>query len=320
MASELLLDAQLTQLAHDTGRLIKVFDTETTGVGKTDKITQFSGVVLDPTTWEIIDTEDFFINIGEPLPPQIIELTGITDELLVEQGIPVEDAYKRIQAFFEDGIVCGYNVKFDIGKVNYLYSKFDDAFVPAEVIDVYQIVKKYCQKSETTNQKLVTMTNYFLQGENFQFHRAIDDSIATAKVLQKLYEQRILTGDTGKDKTGLLGMPMFQLGNEQDTAQTGKIPITVRPVIESNGTIKPTVTKISRWTKNTSLDRLYIEFSVEGSPSNKIFYDYSDGKFKETDTDMIPKLDMVSLEIQVFDMILESGAWTYSMFKGSAKN
>lgn len=305
----LILDSEFTILAHKQGRSIKIFDTETSGLGKTDQIIQFSGVTLKADTWEIIDTIDFFINIGRPLSPRIIEVTKITDEILETQGISEQEAYQKIKSWFGNDIISGYNVNFDIGKVNYLYSKFGDTFAPIDVIDVYKIVKKHCDKKETENQKLATMTNYFLQEENFQFHRAIDDSIATAKVLQKLYETRLDTSHTVSD------IPLSPAPAPKEEY------MTVRPKIKSAGILHPTVIQIARWTKSQTLDRLYVTFTIPqyGSAQNMIYYDYTDGIFKECDmeTGMISQIDMKSLETQVFDLMLEAGSWTYNMFQGT---
>lgn len=308
--AEMILDAKLACLAHDTGRPVKIFDVETTGLGGDAQIIQFSGVTVNASTWEIIDSEDFFINVGIPLSPRIKDLTGITDELLQEQGITEAEAYERIKTWFGDCIISGYNVKFDIGKVNFLYSKFNDVFAPVDVIDVYQIVRKYCANEKVPNQKLTTMTNYFLNGEGFQFHRAIDDSIATARVLQKLYEVKLSQEPTTDVFGNVIETPKKQYF------------FTSRPTIESNGTLKTKVTKISRWTKSQKMDRLYISFIIPeiSTAENMIFFDYTDGKFKEKDysTDLISKVDMNNLETQVFDIILESNVWNYTDFGGTA--
>ena len=62
------------------------FDTETTGLKFTDdQIIELAMLIVEDG--KIIEEYDKFINIGRDLPPKIIDITGITDEMLILEGV-----------------------------------------------------------------------------------------------------------------------------------------------------------------------------------------------------------------------------------------
>ena len=64
---------------------VLVFDTETSGLSwQRDEIIEFSAIRLTASGTEEVDE---FIRCTRSLPPRIVELTGITDDLLREEGI-----------------------------------------------------------------------------------------------------------------------------------------------------------------------------------------------------------------------------------------
>lgn len=320
------LDAKLLNAAHQNHKKIKVFDTETTGLSKDHEIIQFSGITIDAETWEELDREDFFINIGYPLPTKITEITGITDEILQAEGISREEAFNRISKFFGDEIVMGYNVAFDVNKVSHLYSQVQGMdWIPSGIIDLYKIVKSKCPKNMTENQKLMTMTTYFGLDDGITFHRAIDDVIATARLAHFLYDTYINETAAVADNVQNVDVTnQTPIQSLVDAMNQPSQPIrhTIRPRIPVTGTYPVNVTNISRWTKSENMDRLYIDFDTTdsfGMPlKGKIYYDYVDNTFKETDSQMISLINMKSLEIQVFDKILLSGVYTYSDYKNAS--
>lgn len=47
-------------------------------------------------TGDIIESDDLFVSIPEPVSPRIVELTGITDEILNEKGQPLFVQYTKL--------------------------------------------------------------------------------------------------------------------------------------------------------------------------------------------------------------------------------
>ena len=67
---------------------------------------------------EILEEYDKFINIGEPVPPQITKITSITDEMLENEGvnekIVAQDLKERLT---EDTLMVAHNTHFDLSFV-----------------------------------------------------------------------------------------------------------------------------------------------------------------------------------------------------------
>ena len=69
------------------GKTILFFDTETTGFSKSAKIIQFSGCIfrIEPNQkLKLMETFNYYMNPLEQLPEKIIELSGISDEMLLD--------------------------------------------------------------------------------------------------------------------------------------------------------------------------------------------------------------------------------------------
>lgn len=107
-----------------------VFDTETTGLfpkkdpvtnqyplhTKYPHITQLSFVVYNVAIGKIEFVYNRYIKVPEEvvIDPIITQLTGVTRELLNEQGIPIADALTEFyQAYLRCNIVAAHNIEFD---------------------------------------------------------------------------------------------------------------------------------------------------------------------------------------------------------------
>ena len=72
---------------------IVIFDTETTGIDfDTDRIIELGGVAIEERGE--VDSLNCLIRLpeGKTLPPFIVDLTGITDEELAQNGVSEETA------------------------------------------------------------------------------------------------------------------------------------------------------------------------------------------------------------------------------------
>ena len=101
---------------------IVIFDTETTGIefGK-DRIIELGAVSLE--NGEEIACMDDLIRLpeGQMLPPFIVELTGITDEQLLREGVEQNVAVGHFCQLLEGAkrpLLVAYNAQFDL---NFLY-------------------------------------------------------------------------------------------------------------------------------------------------------------------------------------------------------
>ncbi|NLN50138.1 MAG: 3'-5' exonuclease [Acholeplasmataceae bacterium] len=172
---------------------ILVFDFETTGLSYlTNNIIEIGAVLLKRTpegVYRVADELNCLIRQAEPLPAKIIEITGITDELLLNEGISEQEAFEKFQKLHKkDALLVAYNLSFDYAFLNQLYRKhFNDnsLFITNDVLDVMAIYKDrhpYPHRLESAVEKY----NVAIKST----HRALDDVKATIEVLVKMIEER----------------------------------------------------------------------------------------------------------------------------------
>lgn len=106
---------------------ILIFDTETTGLPigrnpsiydtqKWPHILQLSYIVYDSETNDIITVEDDYIRIDDDvvIEPGSQKIHNISKELLIERGIPIQDALYKFNSFTaQSDLLVGHNVSFD---------------------------------------------------------------------------------------------------------------------------------------------------------------------------------------------------------------
>ncbi len=159
-----------------------VFDIETTGLSnKTERITEIGAVRL--INGEVVEEFDTFVNPGQPIPPKIVELTGITDEMVADAPNESE-ALEKFYAFCGDcSVVVAHNAGFDTGFIRAAARRCgkDYTFTAIDTVplcrSLYPGLKNY---------KLDTVAEY-LRLPPFNHHRACDD----ARVLAGIFAQNI---------------------------------------------------------------------------------------------------------------------------------
>ena len=88
-----------------------IIDIETTGLSPAkEKITEIAIIIHDGNT--IVDEFSALINPEKKIPYRIIQLTGITNQM-VENAPKFYEIGKRIVELTEDKIIVGHNVRFD---------------------------------------------------------------------------------------------------------------------------------------------------------------------------------------------------------------
>lgn len=192
---------RIFNLLNTTNEII-AFDVETTGLKKTDKIIQISGIkfkVLKQENglfkFEKIDSINYYINPLFAIDEKITEITGITNEFLENQ--PTEDEIiDKVYAFMgSKPCIVGYNVKFDSKKLYDLYTSYDLTLENAiyddgkfkglsDEIDVMKMAKDLIDKNSIENYKLITVAEMCGFDKDVSFHSSIDDSAVTEKLFE----------------------------------------------------------------------------------------------------------------------------------------
>lgn len=101
--------------------MIIVYDTETTGltlhpsaeVRKQPRIIEFACAILDPEDGAVVETAEMLIHPECQLPPEIIKITGITDDDLVG-ALPFKAHLGQLKRLFSGcDTVMSHNLPFD---------------------------------------------------------------------------------------------------------------------------------------------------------------------------------------------------------------
>lgn len=154
-------------------------DLETTGVNpKRDKIIEIGAVKV--VEGKVVDVFSSFVNPGKKLGEDIIKLTGIEDDMLLEAPTP-EEAVPQMIAFAEGFILLGHNIIFDYSFVKKAAVNLNMEF-EKEGIDTLKIARKHLQHLES--RKLDFLCRHF--EIEHKAHRALEDASATSQLYLKM--------------------------------------------------------------------------------------------------------------------------------------
>ncbi len=186
--------AQLDSLFAKYDKLF-LFDTETTGLDyPRDEIIEFAAVSLERVNGQVTVTEEYdeliTLSPGGRVPPEIVKLTGISNEDIAEKGIPKEQACQDIARMISGNtLLLAYNAHFDLSFLFYLLLRNGNPTIlkGKDKLDLYTTYKdrhsyphKLCNAIET----------YGLTGKVVNSHRAVDDVLATVAVMQAMEDEK----------------------------------------------------------------------------------------------------------------------------------
>lgn len=235
------------------GKVFCIYDTETTGLSpKNADIIEFSALKVNGDTLEIIETFDTFVNPGYELPQEIVEFNEKNNTGITPEKISSapdkEFAAKKIREFLGENPIV----------VGHNSIKFDTAFVNKlyqEVLEEefspdFQLDTLVLAKEKVEgSHKLADLYKTVCEDEELPFHTSLGDVYATLEVLKWL-------------------LPMYDAEEEEDEVLH--------------------ITKVQRWKKSATLDRIYINNKENAS----IYYDVvnSEWECSKYDNDFVKKL------------------------------
>ncbi len=162
-----------------------VFDLETTGFGAStsamDRIIEVGAVKIEGGT--ITERFSSFVACPVRLPPEIVELTGITDDML--KGAPdISDVIADFFKFTEGCALVAHNAQFDCRFIRY-YGEKEGYLFEQRQLDTLALSQELLRLK---NYKLNTVAEHY--GFTFNHHRAFDDAFVTAKIFIELVRER----------------------------------------------------------------------------------------------------------------------------------
>lgn len=171
---------------------IVIFDTETTGLDyKKNQIIELAAIkitVLDNGNYRKEKELDLFCSLpeGQRIPAKIVELTGITDQMLEDEGIPSSELAEEFLALAEGPtLLIAHNAQFDALFLLELVKGYDiPKFDYLDTLTVYKDRRAYPHRLANA------IKAYGLEGKVVNSHRAIDDVIALWEVVKAMGRER----------------------------------------------------------------------------------------------------------------------------------
>ncbi len=155
------------------------FDLETTGLSsKNDTIIEIGAVIMK--NGREIDRFQTFVAPGRKLEPKIVELTGITDAMLI--GAPkIEEVLPKFLEFVGDRVLVAHNSDFDTGFIRAACNRlgYPYSFTAADTLILSQNLL------QLNKYKLDIVANALSLPE-FNHHRAADDAVICGLIMARL--------------------------------------------------------------------------------------------------------------------------------------
>lgn len=162
---------------------IVVFDIETTGFKPaTESIIEIGAVKL--RDGDIVERFSEFVNPGKAIPPNITELTGISDAMVADAP-PIKEILPKFLEFVGDCPLSAHNASFDVGFINYNCAKLG---IEREFTSVDTLTLARALLPHERHHKLDDVARALDLGD-FNHHRACDDAEVTGRILLKFFAQ-----------------------------------------------------------------------------------------------------------------------------------
>ena len=184
----------LESLFEKYDRLV-IFDTETTGLSfNRDEIIEFAAVVVEQRDGQPVVLEEYdeliTLSPGGFVPPVIVELTGITNEDIRERGIPKTRLCCDIARMISGNtLLLAYNAHFDLSFLYYLLLRDGDPMI-LKGKDKLDLLTVYKDRRPFPHKLCNAIEAYGLSGQVVNSHRAVDDVLATLKVMEEMDREK----------------------------------------------------------------------------------------------------------------------------------
>jgi DNA polymerase-3 subunit epsilon len=171
-------------LDKEVPRQYVVFDLETTGLtAARHEIIEIGAILVDRD----VSTKRIFHTLVKPatrIPTRITEITGISQAMVNESGLPLDCALNEFLTFAVDLPLIAYNASFDMGFLRVAAERCD-----LPVRNEYACALKMARRAFPTleNHKLSTVSTalkFRCEGQDEGMHRAVGDCRRTVHVYQ----------------------------------------------------------------------------------------------------------------------------------------
>ncbi|MFD7847283.1 DEDD exonuclease domain-containing protein [Nocardia sp. NPDC059764] len=180
MSGQLAFDELETPLYDTT---FVVVDLETTGTSpEGDAITEIGAVKV--RGGEVLGEFATLVNPGCAIPPQIVQITGITTAMVIDAP-RIEQVLPGFLEFARGAVLVAHNARFDLGFLKAAAAKCELPWPAFQHVCTVQLARRVLPKDEAPSAKLWYLAQ-LLGAETRPTHRALDDAKATVDVLHAL--------------------------------------------------------------------------------------------------------------------------------------
>lgn len=163
-----------------------VLDVETTGL-RADQHDIIELAAIRIVEGKIVDTFSHLVRIRGSIPETITALTGISNEMLSAEGIPLQEVMQQFLAFVGERRVVCHQASFDYAFLKAACRKCHLPDFRNPYADTLQLAKR--RLDDVPDYKLTTLAAHFGIDAGHA-HRALDDCRMTFAVFEKLNENR----------------------------------------------------------------------------------------------------------------------------------
>ena len=162
-----------------------VIDLETTGLlPQKDDIIEIAAIYVKEGL--IIDEFNVLVYTERPLSEEISRLTGITDEMIEDEGLYPKEALAAFEKYIRGKTVIGHNLSFDFAFLDKACKEQEiEILNPQKVVDTLSLARKKIQN--ISDYKLTTLAQYFGL-DTADAHSALGDCYLADMVYRKLKE------------------------------------------------------------------------------------------------------------------------------------
>src|SRR6201997_11458 len=168
-----------------------VVDLETTGgthtatSGRCDAITEIGAVKV--RGGEVLAEFATLVDPGRDIPPQIVQLTGITTAMVCDAPT-IGAVLPMFLEFARGAVLVAHNARFDMGFLRAAADQCGIRWSRPQTLCTVQLARRVLSREEAPSVRLAALARLFALASE-PTHRALDDARATVEVLHALIER-----------------------------------------------------------------------------------------------------------------------------------
>lgn len=161
---------------------VTVFDLETTGLSPSygDRITEIGAIKLSGN--KLCGVFQTLINPERNIPEKIVEITGITNEMVADKPT-ISQVLPLFMDFIGNDTLVAHNAKFDTSFLRY---ELKECGINKNFETYCTLLASRKEVKTSANFKLSTLKNHFNLKPMGAMHRALSDAYVTAQLYLKL--------------------------------------------------------------------------------------------------------------------------------------